>query len=73
MLPPCRIDDEILEHALKDFPELSENNYEKLVKLDEEWMKSDDGKKRWRDFIQQWVALSVVRCEFSTELGRRAC
>ncbi|KAI0767499.1 polysaccharide biosynthesis-domain-containing protein [Fomes fomentarius] len=49
-----KIDDEILEHALKDFPELSENNYEKLVKLDEEWMKSDDGKKRWRDFIQQY-------------------
>ena len=48
---PRRIDDEIFEHAMKEFPELAENDYEKLIKLDEDWMKSESGKKRWRDFI----------------------
>ena len=48
----CRIDDEIFEHAMKEFPELSENEYAKVTKLDEEWMKSESGKTRWRDFIQ---------------------
>ncbi|KAI0708661.1 hypothetical protein C8Q76DRAFT_799893 [Earliella scabrosa] len=52
--PAGRIDDEIFEHAMQTFPELAENEYEKVVKLDEDWMKSDEGKKRWRDFIQQY-------------------
>ena len=50
---PHRIDDEIFEHAMKEFPELAENDYEKLIKLDEDWMKSEEGKKRWRNFMQQ--------------------
>ena len=37
---------------MKDFPELAADSYEKLRKLDEDWMKSADGKKRWRKFIQ---------------------
>ncbi|KAI0672380.1 DUF757-domain-containing protein [Trametes maxima] len=49
-----KIDDEIYEHALQTFPELAENDNAKLVVIDEEWMKSDDGKKRWRDFINQY-------------------
>ncbi|KAI0634159.1 hypothetical protein C8Q77DRAFT_1110202 [Trametes polyzona] len=53
--PLCsRIDDEIFEHAMKAFPELAEDNYAKLTVIDEDWMKSDDGKKRWREFIQQY-------------------
>ena len=52
-LRTSRIDDEIFEHTLKEFPELAENDYEKLIKLDEEWMKSEEGKKRWRNFMQQ--------------------
>ncbi len=38
---------------MKEFPELSENNYEKLIKIDEDWMKSEEGKKRWRNFMMQ--------------------
>lgn len=38
---------------MKQFPEFAEPPHEKLTKLDEEWMKSADGKKRWRDFIEQ--------------------
>ena len=49
-----RIDDEIFEHTMKAFPELADPPYEKLVKLDEEWMKNPDGKQRWRNFIERW-------------------
>ncbi|KAI0772741.1 DUF757-domain-containing protein [Trametes elegans] len=49
-----KIDDEIFEHTKETFPELFENDYAKLVVLDEEWMKSEAGKKRWRDFIQHY-------------------
>ena len=48
-----RLDDEIFEHTMKEFPELAENDYAKVTKLDEEWMKSESGKKRWRDFMAQ--------------------
>ena len=55
--PPCpwarRIDDEIFEDAMKEFPELAENGHAKVTQLDEDWMKSDEGKKRWREFIQR--------------------
>jgi hypothetical protein len=47
-----RIDDEIYEHTKKDFPELFEPSTDKLVRLDEDWMKSADGKKRWRAFME---------------------
>lgn len=50
-----RLDDEIFEHAKSEFPELFENDYEKLVTLDEDWMKSASGKDRWRNFIQSCV------------------
>ena len=49
-----RIDDEIFEHTMKTFPELADPPYDNLVKLNEEWLKSPDGKKRWRDFIERW-------------------
>ena len=52
-----RLDDEIFEHTMSTFPELAENDHAKLVKIDEEWMKSEGGKKRWRDFMNQWVLL----------------
>ena len=47
-----RLDDEIFEHLKTDFPELFEEPYERIVKLDEDWMKSKEGKERWRKFIQ---------------------
>ncbi|KAI0316884.1 polysaccharide biosynthesis-domain-containing protein [Amylostereum chailletii] len=46
-----RLDDEIFESALKDFPELTENDHAKLIKIDEEWMKSKEGKERWRNYM----------------------
>jgi len=49
-----KIDDEIFEHTMKEFPELSADSHERLRKIDEEWMKSADGKKRWRKFIQAY-------------------
>ena len=49
-----RIDDEIFEHTLKALPELAVPPYDNLVKVDEEWMKSPDGKERWRNFIERW-------------------
>ena len=39
----------------RDFPELFEEPYEKLVKIDEDWMKSKDGKARWRKFMAEYV------------------
>ena len=53
------LDDEIFEHTLKAFPELAEDDYSKLTKIDEDWMKSEDGKKRWRDFCESLV---IFRC-----------
>lgn len=45
------LDDRIYEHAMSAFPELAENEHRGLVQLDEDWLKSDEGKKRWREFI----------------------
>ena len=36
----------------QEFPEIFEEPYEKIVKLDEDWMKSKEGKERWRKFIE---------------------
>ncbi|KAF8665027.1 hypothetical protein AX16_000639 [Volvariella volvacea WC 439] len=49
-----KLDDEIYEHTLKTFPELAENDYATLIKLDEDWMKSKEGKNRWRTFIESY-------------------
>jgi len=46
-----KLDDEIYEDTMKTFPELAENDHAKLTKIDEDWLKSEDGKKKWRDFI----------------------
>ena len=55
-----RIDDEIFEDAISSFPELAENDHAKLTKLDEEWLKNESGKKRWRDFIARYVETPVL-------------
>ena len=49
-----RLDDEIFEHLGQAFPELMEEPYDKITKIDEEAMKSKEGKKRWRDFIETY-------------------
>ncbi|KAF7366795.1 Duf757 domain-containing protein [Mycena sanguinolenta] len=52
-----KLDDEIYEHTLKTFPELAENDHAKLIKLDEDSMKSPEGKERWRAFIESLPSL----------------
>ena len=47
-----RLDDEIFEQFMSTFPELNVEPYEGVTKLDEEAMKSKDGKEKWRVFIQ---------------------
>jgi hypothetical protein len=50
-----RHDDEIFEHTLRDFPEFAAAPHTGLIKLDEDWMKSKEGKERWRVFINACV------------------
>jgi len=50
-----RYDDEIFEHTLRDFPEFATAPHANLVALDEDWMKSKEGKERWRAFINACV------------------
>ncbi|KLO07823.1 DUF757-domain-containing protein [Schizopora paradoxa] len=49
-----KYDDEIFKHLGEAFPELMEEPYEKITKIDEDWMKSADGKKRWREYIETY-------------------
>jgi len=58
-IPPRQLkltkhDDEIYEHTLREFPEFATAPHASLVVLDEEWMKSKDGKERWRGFINAY-------------------
>ncbi|EIN14679.1 DUF757-domain-containing protein [Punctularia strigosozonata HHB-11173 SS5] len=71
-------DDEIFEHTMKAFPELAEDNYAKLIVIDEDWMKSKDGKTRWRDFmmayekkIKDYNFGSLIRTDCRDEYGER--
>ncbi|KAJ3565992.1 hypothetical protein NP233_g7282 [Leucocoprinus birnbaumii] len=71
-----KLDDEIYEHTMKTFPELAEEPYDKLIKLDEDWMKSEDGKKRWRVFIEEYKEKvkdynfgSLIRTDAREEYG----
>lgn len=43
-----KLDDDIHEHVKKDFPEFDPAH------VDEDKMKSPDGKKRWREFMMQY-------------------
>jgi len=71
-----KLDDEIFENLSKTFPELMEPPHSKLVKLDEEWMKSPDGKTRWRNFIESYKEKvkdynfgSLIRTDANDEYG----
>ncbi|KAF8801203.1 DUF757-domain-containing protein [Phlegmacium glaucopus] len=73
-----KIDDEIYEHTMKTFPELAEPPHDKLVKLDEDWMKSPEGKQRWRDFIESYKDKvkdynfgSLIRTDARDEYGEK--
>jgi len=41
-----RMDDEILDHLYRDFPE-----FDPAIPIDEDQMKSQEGKEQWRNFI----------------------
>ncbi|KAJ7241688.1 DUF757-domain-containing protein [Mycena haematopus] len=71
-----KIDDEIYEDTIKTFPELVENDHAKLVKLDEDGMKSPEGKERWRVFIESYKKKvkdynfgSLIRTDARQEYG----
>ena len=44
-----KLDDEIYEHFKRDFPEI-----DPVETIDEEKMKSKEGKERWRNFMMQY-------------------
>ncbi|GAA5949964.1 hypothetical protein JCM3765_007752 [Sporobolomyces pararoseus] len=44
-------DDDIFESFSKHFPDYLEDGAKKLIKLDEDEIKSAGGKKRWREFM----------------------
>jgi len=56
-----RYDDDIFEHALRDFPEFAAAPHASLSLLDEDWVKSDKGKERWRAFIKECVFPPAAR------------
>jgi len=68
-----RYDDEIFEHTLRDFPEFATAPHASLAALDEDWMKSKEGKERWRAFINACVPppLSPVLCQLFALLNRK--
>ena len=45
---------------MREFPEFATAPHASLVALDEEWMKSKEGKERWRGFINTLRALSCL-------------
>ncbi|THH30496.1 hypothetical protein EUX98_g3707 [Antrodiella citrinella] len=73
-----KLDDEIFEHTMATFPELNEPPYDKVTKLDEDWLKSPDGKERWRDFINSYEKKvkdynfgSLIRTDATDEYGEK--
>jgi hypothetical protein len=57
-----KMDDDILEHLQRDFPEL-----DPAAPIDEDKMKSKEGKERWRNFVSQYEK-SVNDYNFGTML-----
>ncbi|KAK1225739.1 hypothetical protein PQX77_011300 [Marasmius sp. AFHP31] len=73
-----KLDDEIYEDTMATFPELAEPPHEKLTKLDEDWMKSPEGKEKWREFINRYEKKvqdynfgSLIRTDAREEYGER--
>ena len=67
-----RHDDEIFEHTLREFPDFATAPHASLVTLDEEWMKSKEGKERWRGFINTLRPLMLLDCSVLLTPRRRA-
>ncbi|KAH8102154.1 DUF757-domain-containing protein [Cristinia sonorae] len=73
-----KIDDEIFEHTMSEFPELNEAPYDKVTQLDEDWLKSAEGKKRWHKFISSYEKKvtdynfgSLIRTDARGEYGEK--
>jgi len=73
-----KLDDEIFEHTMAEFPELNEPPHDKVTKLDEEWLKSPEGKERWRKFINSYEKKvkdynfgSLIRTDARDEYGEK--
>lgn len=64
-----KIDDEIYSHMLEEFPEL--RDAERVIRVDEDEMKSAKNKPRWRKFMMAYENL-VEDYNFGTLL-RRNC
>ncbi|KZS96994.1 DUF757-domain-containing protein [Sistotremastrum niveocremeum HHB9708] len=72
-----RLDDEIFQHLSETFPEMVKEPYAGLIKLDEDYMKSDEGKAKWRDFINAYEKKvkdfnfgSLIRTDATDEYGQ---
>ncbi|GAA6024345.1 hypothetical protein JCM11491_000385 [Sporobolomyces phaffii] len=59
-------DDEIYESFEKHFPDLLEDGGKKLIRLNEDDIKSAAGKKRWREFMMPFEK-KVGKCSLSTD------
>lgn len=59
-----RMDDEILEHFKKEFPD-----FDPAETIDEDRMKSKEGKEKWRNFVNQYEK-KVEDYNFGTMLRR---
>ncbi|KAF9262793.1 DUF757-domain-containing protein [Marasmius fiardii PR-910] len=73
-----KLDDEIYEDTMATFPELAEEGHAKLIKLDEDWMKSPEGKEKWRTFISRYEKKvkdynfgSLIRTNAEEEYGEK--
>ncbi|KAG5735837.1 UPF0368 protein, partial [Termitomyces sp. T112] len=72
-------DDDIFNDFKKTFPELFENDNAKLIKLDEDFLKSEDAKKRWRAFhalyekkVKDYNFGCLIRTDAEEEYGEKS-
>ncbi|KAG2340411.1 DUF757-domain-containing protein [Suillus weaverae] len=61
-----KLDDEIYEHTMSAFPEFNEEDHAQLVKLDEDWLKSEIGKKKK---VKDYNFGSLIRTDARQEYG----
>lgn len=61
-----RLDDEIHEHFKSEFPD-----FDPAATIDEDQMKSKDGKEKWRNFVNQYEK-KIDDYNFGTMLRRNA-
>lgn len=67
-----KLDNEIYDHLMKEFPD-----FDPAKKIDEDEMKSPEGKKKWREFMMQYEKTiedynfgTMVRADPKTEYSQ---